>query len=372
MRVLAACLLLSLLLGVVVAQDDDYEIQIAPKLLELKADERLHVELLSGTTDLQGFKIEVPDGTSAVYLNVLDATADIDLALCDDKLESVDDLDAHSICESMTARINETLAFTKKDGLKAGAWYVYAGSFAAYDDEEVSFDILLSFNARPKLETPALPFAPMASLTPLQRAVAACVMLYTEEGAGGSGTVISATGLILTNRHVIEGEDGKALKRVWVSFTRSAREAPLQTHIAEVLKEDEGLDLALLQLKTDLDGKPIEKPDFVWLPLAAGEGELGDELRSLGYPAIGGARSLTSITLTRGVISGFESSKGELQWYKSDCLVSAGNSGGTTINAKGELCGIPTETLHDPETMEFLSYIRPVQAVPKEWRELIK
>ena len=272
----------------------------------------------------------------------------------------------------MTARVNEVMAWTPDDGLKPGKFVVYAGSLAAYEDEEVSFDILLSFNDKPKLDTPKLPFKPLDQLTPMQRAVAASVMLYTEEGAGGSGTVVTPGGLIVTNHHVIENEDGGTLKQVWVSFAPDARKLPVQTHIATVIEDDPDLDLALLQISTDLDGNKVEKPNFVWLPLAADECELGDEIRSLGYPAIGGSRSLTSITLTRGVVSGFLEKQGKLRWYKSDCLLSAGNSGGTTINAKFELAGIPTETLHDPDTMESLSYIRPVQLIPAKWIERIK
>ncbi|MCB9896033.1 MAG: trypsin-like peptidase domain-containing protein [Planctomycetes bacterium] len=375
MRKLGVCVvLLVALLGVARAQDDgeDYEIHISSKLLELKPGEKAHVELTSGEVDLQGFKLTVPDGTKALYVNVLAATADIDLALCDSKIDDIDELEEQEVAEAMTARIEETLAFTSDDGLKAGSYVLYAGSLAAYEEEVVSFDVLLSFNDKPKLDAPTLPFKPMAGLTPLQRAVAASVMLYTEEGSGGSGTVVTPTGLIVTNRHVIEAENGGVLKQAWVSFAPDARKLPVQTHIAKLVFESEALDLALLKIATDLDGGPVEKPDFVWLPIAETELDLGDEIRCLGYPAIGGSHSLCSITLTRGVISGFEMKKDALDWYKSDCLVSAGNSGGTAINGKGEFCAIPTETLHDPDTMEFLSYIRPVQALPKDWREAIR
>ena len=368
----SAALILAICASLSVAQDEEYELQISATVLELKVDTRTHVDMQAGDVDLQGFSVEVPDGTKSVYVNVLEATADIDLMLCDAKLESIDDLDEHSVCEFMTGRVNEVLTYTLDDGLKPGKFVVYAGTLAAYEDEEVSFDILLSFNSKPKLEVPKIPFKAQSELTPLQRAVAASVMLYTEEGAGGSGTVVSPDGLILTNHHVIESESGDSLKQVWVSFVPDARKLPVQTHIANVIMDDAELDLALLQIATDLDGNKIEKPDFVWLALAEAECELGDEIRCLGYPAIGGNRSLTSITLTRGVVSGFDMKKGKLQWYKSDCLLSAGNSGGTAINANFELAGIPTETLQDPETMEALSYIRPVQSMPAKWFELIK
>ena len=369
-----ATLLAMVATAVSFAQDEEeaYELKISSTVIALKPDTRTHVDMQAGRVDLQGFRVEVPKGTKVLYVHVLDATTDIDLLLCDSALKSLDELDDHGLVESMTARFNEVLTWTPEEGLEPGVFTVYAGTLTAYQDEEVGFDILVSLNAKPKLDVPSVPFQPMDKLTPLQRAVASSVMLYTEEGGGGSGTVVSPSGLIITNRHVIEDEFGDPLERLWVSFSPDARKLPVQAHIANVIEQNADLDLALLQITTDLDGNKVEKPNFTWLPLASADCEFGDDIRSLGYPAIGGSRSLTSITLTRGVVSGFVMKKGELQWYKSDCLLSGGNSGGTTINGKCELAGIPTETLHDPETMEFLSYIRPVQALPSKWRDRIK
>ena len=110
---------------------------------------------------------------------------------------------------------------------------------------------------------------------------------------------------------------------------------------------------------------------ITWLPLAAADPELDEDLRCLGYPAIGGARSLCSISLTRGAVSGFVERKGKLAWLKSDCLISAGNSGGTTVNARWEFQAVPTEAIHDSETLEGMGYLRPVSALPQKWRERI-
>ena len=375
MRIFASLgltLVLLIAFTVVHAQpDDEAEVHIAPKLLVLKAGAKQHIEQLSGKTDLQGFSVEVPEKTLALYVHVLGATTDIDLVLCDEKIRHIDELDDHVLVEAMTGRFDEVLTWTPDDGLEPGKYVLYAGALAAFLDEEVGFDILLSFNDKPEVEKPQVPFAALESLKPLQRAVAASVMLYTADGGGGTGTVVTPTGLILTNYHVIEGEDGEPLEKVWVHFAPDARKLPVQACIATVALKDKSLDLALLQVETDLDGNKIEKPGFVWLPLAASECELGDDLRCLGYPAIGGSVSLASITLTRGVVSGFDEQEGDLRWYKSDCLLSEGNSGGTAINNTCELAGIPTETLHDPNTMEALSYIRPIQALPKAWLERI-
>ena len=84
----SAALILVICASLSVAQDEEYELQISATVLELKVDTRTHVDMQAGDVDLQGFSVEVPDGTKSVYVNVLDATADIDLMLCDAKLES--------------------------------------------------------------------------------------------------------------------------------------------------------------------------------------------------------------------------------------------------------------------------------------------
>jgi hypothetical protein len=70
------------------------------------------------------------------------------------------------------------------------------------------------------------------------------------------------------------------------------------------------------------------------------EVEIGDRLRILGYPGIGGE----TITLTEGAISGFTLERGVngRAWIKTDATIAGGNSGGLGANSEGELVGIPT------------------------------
>jgi S1-C subfamily serine protease len=98
---------------------------------------------------------------------------------------------------------------------------------------------------------------------------------------------------------------------------------------------------------------------------------LGEELNCLGYPGIGGSRSIYGITLTRGIVAGFIERKGGVQFIKTDALISAGNSGGGAFNAKYELIGVPSEAMHAQDTFESLGYLRPVSAMPEDWRKLI-
>jgi hypothetical protein len=69
--------------------------------------------------------------------------------------------------------------------------------------------------------------------------------------------------------------------------------------------------------------------------------QLGDTLTILGYPSIGGS----TITLTRGEVSGFtaEEGYGNRAFIKTSATISGGNSGGLAANAEGQIIGIPTQ-----------------------------
>jgi len=168
----------------------------------------------------------------------------------------------------------------------------------------------------------------------------------------GSGTLLPG-GFILTNQHVsdvssiIQESKGNPNVEVLpgklvVMLTRRTDEPPIATYIADVLVENEALDLAVLRIAYDLSGQEID-PDQLDLPnVDLGDSDaidLGDKVNIFGYPGIGG----DTITFTSGNVSGF-SSEGRIArgWIKTDATIAGGNSGGTGVNDDGELIGIPT------------------------------
>ncbi len=64
---------------------------------------------------------------------------------------------------------------------------------------------------------------------------------------------------------------------------------------------------------------------------------VGDHLSVLGYPAVGGQ----TLTVTDGIISGFETDSG-FQFIKTSAKIDKGNSGGIAIEDSGCVLGIPT------------------------------
>ncbi len=177
----------------------------------------------------------------------------------------------------------------------------------------------------------------------------------------GSGTVIDPSGIILTNAHVAINE-GTQDDPVWVLVHRTvdARSLPQPAYFARAVLfsptaesdfprsfDTVFLDLAVIVPALTLDGRPIQPGEITMRPLPmAEEGivTIGDELRNIGYPGIGGAL----ITITQGTVAGFEPDEhvdqlGNIGWIKTDATIAGGNSGGTTINEDGLLIGVPTE-----------------------------
>ena len=140
----------------------------------------------------------------------------------------------------------------------------------------------------------------------------------------GSGFVIDASGIVVTNAHVI-GEandvtvifaDGRKLK-------------------AEVLGKDTKVDLAVLRVKPD---KPLKAVKF-------GDSEktrIGQWVMAIGNPfGLGGSVSAGIISARNRDIS--DQSYG--QYIQTDAAINKGNSGGPLFDMNGDVIGINTAIL---------------------------
>lgn len=177
----------------------------------------------------------------------------------------------------------------------------------------------------------------------------------------GSGTVLTPDGLILTNAHVVMGADALVISLI----SRTDR-PPIPTYYAEPSEVNNVLDLALVQITTDLDGNSVERTGLRLPRVPRGDSDavaLGEEVHVLGYPGVGGV----TVTFTEGAVSGFESEdlggdQPERVWIKTDAEIAPGNSGGTAVDERGLLVGIPTFVQVD-ETAGRISRLRPVNLV---------
>ncbi len=172
----------------------------------------------------------------------------------------------------------------------------------------------------------------------------------------GSGTIISADGLILTNAHVAKPTAGGLAVQhadptpatdpagLVIAIVGDEAQPPVPRYRATLVAVDGYLDAALIKIDRTLDGASVA-PGSLQLPfLPIGDSDalhVGDKLTVVGFPGIGG----NTISLSSGQVSGFlgDERLGARAWVKTDAVMSFGNSGGLAANAAGELVGVPTQ-----------------------------
>jgi putative serine protease PepD len=152
----------------------------------------------------------------------------------------------------------------------------------------------------------------------------------------GSGVIISADGLVITNAHVIE--TGNA-------FT--VRAADGKEYDADVVGSEPSRDIALLQLRGQVSLTPATLADTSAL-------RVGDTV-----VAIGNALNLGDTpTVTVGIVSAkgrtVETDTETLRdLIQTDAAINPGNSGGALVNTAGEVVGINTAGIRNAQNISF-------------------
>lgn len=165
----------------------------------------------------------------------------------------------------------------------------------------------------------------------------------------GSGFIVSADGLILTNAHVVDGAT-----EVTVKLT-DRREFQ-----AKVLGSDKKTDVAVLKIEAkDL---PVVKLGST-RDLRVGEWVL----------AIGSPFGLEN-TVTAGVVSAKGRSlpdSGGVGFLQSDVAVNPGNSGGPLFNARGEVVGINSQIYSRSGGYQGLSFAIPIELATRIQEQIV-
>jgi len=144
-----------------------------------------------------------------------------------------------------------------------------------------------------------------------------------EQNSLGSGVLVGADGLIVTNNHVIEGADEIT---VVLADRREFR--------AVIVGTDERTDLAVLRVDADGEALPyLESRD-------SDELEVGDLVLAIGNPFGVGQ------TVTGGIVSALARTQVGISdlnsFIQTDAAINPGNSGGALIAMDGRLVGINT------------------------------
>ena len=165
----------------------------------------------------------------------------------------------------------------------------------------------------------------------------------------GSGFVVSADGLIVTNNHVVEGADQ-------VQITLDGRE-----YTAEVKGTDTATDVALLQVDAGRELAYLELGD-------------SDALRVGEWVMVVGSPLQLDQTVTVGVVSAKGRSLGVLDssfenFIQTDAAINFGNSGGPLLNLSGQVVGIATLVNWGAENIGFAVPVKTLQQILPQLRE---
>ena len=124
----------------------------------------------------------------------------------------------------------------------------------------------------------------------------------------GSGTLVGREGLILTNAHIVEPSDICDGDQILIAISKSLEEPPVPSFRAEMVQVDAKRDLALLQIRQELDGRSLD-PRALTLPYAelgnSDDVQLDQTVVFLGFSGIGDAPIRPAEDVLRGTISGF-------------------------------------------------------------------
>ena len=142
------------------------------------------------------------------------------------------------------------------------------------------------------------------------------------EGSLGSGVIVRADGVIVTNNHVVENG-----QEITVGLN-DRREFP-----AKVLLADPRTDLAVLKIDVGAERLPTLAIDD------SGEAQVGDLVLAIGDPFGVGQ------TVTNGIISALNRStdpNGDAgnAYIQTDAAINPGNSGGALVDMDGDLIGV--------------------------------
>ena len=159
------------------------------------------------------------------------------------------------------------------------------------------------------------------------------IRVKTGDWAGnGSGIIISKSGYIVTNHHVIEDADD-----IEVEFILNDE---VKKFNAEIVQIDKVNDLAIIKIfDMNFDGLDDLPYNF-----KSRSSEVGTEVYAYGYPM---ALSLMGkeIKITDGIISSKTGFDGNVTTYQITAPIQGGNSGGPLFDNKGNFLGINSSGL---------------------------
>ena len=165
----------------------------------------------------------------------------------------------------------------------------------------------------------------------------------------GSGVIFSEDGYIVTNLHIISGDE------IYIKL-EDGNNFP-----ASIIGVDQNTDIAVLKIMPNEKLKPINFGD-------SDELKIGDEVLAIGNPyGIG-------ISVSNGIISATGRDYGNpyLQLIQTDAAINPGNSGGALINTNGNLIGINSKIFSRTGAYQGIGFAIPSNLVVQIATQLIR
>ena len=160
----------------------------------------------------------------------------------------------------------------------------------------------------------------------------------------GSGVIVDAGGLVMTNNHVIEGAT-----EVKIAL------ADKREFEAEIVLKDSRTDLAVLRVKD-------EREQFPAIDIGnSDELQVGDVVLAIGNPFGVGQ------TVTHGIVSALARTQVGITDYQffiqTDAAINPGNSGGALVDLSGRLVGLNTAIFSRSGGSQGIGFAIPVNMV---------
>ena len=174
-------------------------------------------------------------------------------------------------------------------------------------------------------------------------------LLKNNRSGIGSGVIFSYDGYIVTNLHILSGQN------INVKLNNG------KNYLASIIGIDKNTDIAVLKILSSEELKPINFANSDSL-------KVGDRVLAIGNPyGIG-------ISVSNGIISATGRDYGNpyLQLIQTDAAINPGNSGGALINENGNLIGINSKIFSKTGAYQGIGFAIPSNLVVQIATQLIK
>jgi serine protease Do len=185
------------------------------------------------------------------------------------------------------------------------------------------------------------------TIVEVTRQVTPAVVSVRRPGGSGSGVIIRADGIILTNAHVVGN-----VTTVQIGL------ADGREYQGQVLGRDPTIDIAVIRIPAaDVPAAQLADSDLL---------EVGQAAIAIGNP-LGFERTVTS-----GIVSGLNRALGRQleDLIQTDAAINPGNSGGPLLNSAGQVIGINTAIIR-PELATGLGFAVPINLARDIAQQLI-